>query len=141
MLLAIAESGAHTGYEFIGELERVFGPAYRPSPGGVYPAISALTAERLLQAKKSGRSKQYSLTPAGKKALDSRRSQLASLEARTGARLDNGTSLGPALERFVGRVARLSGRVDPARVDQILDRTAATIEKLGGINDGDTDDH
>jgi DNA-binding PadR family transcriptional regulator len=29
------------------ELARLFGPAYRPSPGGVYPAVKSLVVQGL----------------------------------------------------------------------------------------------
>ena len=123
-------------YDFIAELDRLFGPDYRASPGGVYPAITALTDEKLLAAEPDGRAKRYALTAAGRDALEKRRRQLSALEERTGARLRADGSLRPALERFVERVMRASGRVDPEAVDRLLDQVATDIEALqGGRND------
>lgn len=123
-------------YELIGELERVFGPSYRPSPGGVYPALNALVAERLLATDSDGRGKRYRVTKLGAQALDARRKQLIALEERTGTRLREETGLRPELDRFTERVMKLSGRVDPHDVAQILDEAATTIQKLIGDRHG-----
>ena len=139
MLLALAEAGPMKGYEFIAELDRLFGPAYRASPGGVYPAIAALTAERLLKAESDGRAKRYWLTDAGRKALDQRRRQLAAVEARTGARLREEGSLGPMLDRFVERVMQRSGIVEPRAVEAVLEKAADEIERIEGGLDGQGD--
>src|SRR5687767_7954792 len=111
VLLALAEFGPLKAYEFIAELDRLFGPAYRPSPGGVYPALTALVEERLLATDRDGRAKRYELTAAGRKALERRRHKVASLEERTGVRLSDGEILRPHLDRFVLRVMKASGTV------------------------------
>ena len=136
MLLALAEQEPMKAYEFLAELDRLFGPEYRSSPGGVYPALTALRTEKLLSVEPDGRAKRYHLTRAGQQALDKRRAQLAALEERTGARLREDGSLRPALDRFVHRVMKRSGRVDPDLVSDVLDRAALEIERLEGGSDG-----
>jgi DNA-binding PadR family transcriptional regulator len=135
VLLALAEQEPMKAYEFLAELDRLFGPDYRSSPGGVYPALTALRLEKLLSAEEEGRAKRYHLTRAGRDALEKRRGQLAALEERTGARLREDGSLRPALDRFVQRVMKRSGRVEPGLVSQVLDRAALEIEELEGAND------
>ena len=135
VLLALAEQEPMKAYEFLAELDRLFGPGYRSSPGGVYPALTALRVEKLLSAESDGRAKRYYLTPAGREALEKRRGQLAALEERTGARLREDGSLRPSLDRFVHRVMKRSGRVDPELVSDVLDRAALEIEELEGAND------
>jgi DNA-binding PadR family transcriptional regulator len=115
-------------YEFIAELERLFGPLYRASPGGVYPAITALVHEELLSVDLDGRAKRYTLTKAGQTVLAQRRRQLGTIEERTGARLGDEGSLRPALDRFAARVMKLSGRIDPAIVEAVLMKAAMKIE-------------
>jgi DNA-binding PadR family transcriptional regulator len=131
----MAEAEPMKAYELIAELERVFGPSYRPSPGGVYPALNALVAERLLATDRDGRGKRYRLTRLGAQALDSRRKQLAALEERTGTNLRDDSSLRPELDRFSRHVMKLSGRVEPHDVARILDETLTMIEKLIGDHD------
>ncbi len=133
VLLALAEQEPMKAYEFLAELDRLFGPDYRSSPGGVYPALTALRVERLLSAEADGRAKRYHLTRAGREALDKRRDQLASLEERTGVRVREDGSLRPVLDRFVQRVMKRSGRLDPAAVEDVLERAAFEIDALKQI--------
>ena len=119
-------------YELIAELEHVFGPDYRPSPGGVYPALNALVAEGLLVTDTEGRGKRYRLTKVGAQALDSRRKQLAALEHRTGTSLRDDNGLRAELDRFAQRVMKLSGRIDPHDVAKVLADAATAIDNLTG---------
>src|SRR3954466_1526493 len=130
VLLALTDIGPMKAYELIAELERLFAPSYHPSPGGIYPAITALVEERLLKASGHERGKCYSITRAGRTVLGQRRRQLAAIEARTGVRLREDGTLGPVIDRFVERVMQVSGRVDPALVERLLERTATRIERM-----------
>jgi DNA-binding PadR family transcriptional regulator len=129
VLLAILDGDPMNGYEILGELGRLFGPAYRPSPGSVYPALQALLEEKLIAADKAGR-KQYSVTKTGSTALEKRAVMLTAIELRTGVHLRGDDGLAPALDRFNARVLALSGRVDTARIDELLEETAMRIEQL-----------
>ncbi|MGH2759951.1 MAG: PadR family transcriptional regulator [Actinomycetota bacterium] len=135
-LLALSEEEPRKAYEFIAELDRRFGPTYRSSPGGIYPALTALTRERLLKTEADGRARRYRLTSRGREALDRRRSQLAALETRTGARLRADASLRPVLDRFTERAMKFSGYADPAMVESVLDEAWRRIEELKGGADG-----
>ena len=130
VLLAVLGAQPRHGYELMAELDRLFSPAYRSSAGSVYPAIAALDEEGLITASSPGPRKTYRLTPAGRSALAKRRSALAAIEVRTGARLRPEEGLNAALDRFVNRVGALSGRLDPAVVESILDGAASQIEAL-----------
>jgi len=121
------------GYEVMGELGRLFGPRYRPSPGSIYPAVEALEAEKLIEGDEQDGRTTYGITSLGEKALEARADALAALELRTGARLGRADSLEPVLARFKARLMNLSGRVDPAAVAAKLDRVAAEIEALDGL--------
>ncbi len=129
MLLALLTEHPMHGYEVMAELDRLF-PAYRPSPGSVYPAIDALQAEGLVEGAAADGRTTYRVTPAGEEALGKRRETLAALELRTGARLGGGNSLAPILDRFRARLAPLDGRVDPEATEAVLARAAAEIESL-----------
>ena len=131
VLLALVEHEPAKAYELIAELDRLFAPAYQASPGGVYPALKALTTERLLRQERDGRGKRYELTEQGRQALERRRRQLAALEERTGVNLRAGTSLVPVVDRFAERVLQRSGLVDVDEVAAILDDAAEKIEQLG----------
>ena len=75
------------GYEMLSELGRLFSPGYAPSPGSVYPAISALSRSGLIGAEGDSAKRRYQLTPAGGEALAMRQGQLNAIEARCGVYL------------------------------------------------------
>lgn len=128
VLAMLADRPMH-GYELMSELSRLFGPRYRPSPGSVYPALEALEAERLLESEtETGGRNTYRATEGGLEALETRVDDLAALELRTGAQVRPSESLESVLARFRARLGPLSGRVDVAEVEPILDRAAAEIE-------------
>ena len=130
VLLALLAERPRHGYDVLAELARLFGPAYRPSPGRVYPAVEALAAEGLIEGEPSGARTTYRITAEGERALRDREEILAELELRTGARLADGDTLETVLNRFRARVAALSGRVDPDAVSAVLDRAGTEIENL-----------
>jgi DNA-binding PadR family transcriptional regulator len=130
VLLALIADRSQGGYELLGELERRYGPTYRPSPGSVYPALSALRAEQLVAQGQGGRSSAYRVTAAGRGLLANQRDVLRRIESRTSVALEPDASLQPALARFAARVTRLSGRVDRAAVERILDTAARSIADL-----------
>lgn len=136
-LLALAKPEPLKAYEFIAELERLFGPSYRPSPGGVYPALKALTVEGLLTVERDGRAKRYRLTDDGRTALERRRRQLAALEARTSVDVEADAALRLALERFTDTVVQCAGLVDVGAVDRVLDKAAKEIVQLTTKGAGD----
>lgn len=131
VLALVAERPRH-GYEVMGELDRLFGPGYRPSPGSVYPAIEALQTEGLIDGEVGDGRTTYRTTATGETALAARSDALAALELRTGARLTRGDSIEPVLARFKARLARLSGNVDREAVAAVLERAAIEIESLNG---------
>jgi len=130
VLLSLLSDRPQGGYELLGELERRFGPAYRPSPGSVYPALSALRAEQLVE-QESGRGKaSYRVTARGRRMLSDQRGVVARIEARTSAVLESDASLQPVLARFAARITKFSGRVDRAAVERILDNAAKAVADL-----------
>jgi DNA-binding PadR family transcriptional regulator len=127
VLALLAERPMH-GYELMSELSRLFGPRYRPSPGSVYPALEALEAEQLLSGEADSGRTTYRATSDGAEALEARADDLAALEFRTGVSLQGAEPLDAALARFKARLSPLSGRVDLAVVESILERAATEIE-------------
>ncbi len=127
VLALLAERPMH-GYELMSELSRLFGPRYRPSPGSVYPALEALEAERLLSGEADSGRTTYRTTADGAEALETRADDLAALEFRTGVRVRGADSLDAAIARFKARLSPLSGRIDMALVESILERAATEIE-------------
>src|SRR3954464_6812086 len=100
VLLALLDDRPMHGYEVMSELARLFGPAYRPSPGTVYPAVEALEAEGLVEGEEGGGRTNFRAPDGGREALAEREEILAALELRTAARVRRSETLEPALARF-----------------------------------------
>ena len=130
VLLALLADEPQGGYQLLDELGRRFAPGYRPSPGSVYPALTALRAENLVVQVAGKRRGVYRISAEGRRLLASKQELLAQIEARTRTVLTDATSLQPLVARFTERVSKLNGRVDRAAVERILDTAAKAIADL-----------
>jgi DNA-binding PadR family transcriptional regulator len=129
VLLVLLDERPQHGYELMLELQERFGPAYRASPGSIYPALNALETEHLIIGDDQGDRRVYRLSQEGRDAFTRRRAVLEQLEQRTGARLTK-PSAESALARFAGRVRPLVAHVDVADLEHVLDDAAERIERL-----------
>jgi len=71
ILALLAERPMH-GYEMIQELEARSGGMWRPSAGSIYPTLQLLEDEGLIRSEPGGDRRRFSLTDAGRKAVDER---------------------------------------------------------------------
>jgi DNA-binding PadR family transcriptional regulator len=117
------------GYELMGELERLFGPGYRPSAGTIYPAVESLEAEKLIEGRDQHTRRVYRLTRAGRSALEQRASTLAAVEVRTGVRLSPVDGTEAVLARFTSRARAAAGDIDPDVFSRLLDDWADQLER------------
>lgn len=84
LLRMLADEPRH-GYELIRSLEDELSGLYKPSPGSVYPRLSALEEEGLIERTEEEGRKSYRITEAGRAELDERRDELDELEHRVGS--------------------------------------------------------
>ena len=130
VLLALLQQRAMHGYELLGELERHFSPGYAPSPGSVYPAVSALSRSGLIEAGDDEGKKRYQLTQAGKQALATRHEQLSAIEVRRGVNLTGRSEVEAELRRLEAAVGSAPSHVDPADLLQILRAATGHVKAL-----------
>ena len=128
-LLALLSERPMHGYDLMGELARRMGGRYRPSPGSIYPAVSALQAEGLIAGREEDDRRVYRITAMGSKALAGRADRLARMEAQLGVRFGE-DSVDVALARFTQRVRTLAGKLDARSVSEVLERTAETLGSM-----------
>jgi DNA-binding PadR family transcriptional regulator len=64
-ILALLKEGPRTGYQIMSDIKERSGGAWRPSPGAVYPALSQLADEGLIEGEESGGRRTFRLTSAG----------------------------------------------------------------------------
>ena len=137
VLRLIGEKPAH-GYEIIKRVGSLFGGAYTPSPGIVYPTLTLLEEQGLIEVVEAeGPRKLYGLTEAGRAERD----RCAQDIARVFGRIDElrkryGGGDTPEIRRAMenlGAALRLRmarGDVDASAVTAILDEAARRIETL-----------
>lgn len=131
VLLALLQQGPMNGYEMLSELGRLFSPGYTPSPGSVYPAISALSRSGLIGADDDSAKRRYQLTPAGEQALATRQGQLTAIEARCGVYLHGNSEVEAELRRLETAVTAVSFRAEPTALLRILRAATSRVEALG----------
>jgi DNA-binding PadR family transcriptional regulator len=69
-ILALLLEGPRNGYQIMSEIEERSGGAWRPSPGAVYPALSQLADEGLIEAEESGGRRTFRLTGEGRRYIE-----------------------------------------------------------------------
>lgn len=130
VLLSLVAARPRHGYEIMSELNRLFGPRYKASPGSIYPAVEALEQEDLIMGTASEGRTVYSITAEGERALADRAELLAALEYRLDVSLSQDDSLDVLLTQFKARLSPLSGRVDVEETAEILEIAATAVELL-----------
>ncbi|HZU72666.1 MAG TPA: PadR family transcriptional regulator [Acidimicrobiales bacterium] len=96
-----------------GVLQRIterFGDSYAPSPGTVYPAVSALAQRGLIDGARQGRRTVYALTRSGRATLEAHRGDLSALEARIGKSVGLSNDLDRAFVRLRAAIAETTRR-------------------------------
>jgi DNA-binding PadR family transcriptional regulator len=135
VLLALLRQRSMNGYELLSQLGRLFSPGYDPSPGSVYPAISALSRSGLVGAEDDGGKRRYQLTPAGAEALAARQGELSAIEARYGVYLHDHSDVEAELIRLETAVTAVASRVEPAALIRILRSVTSQVEDLGNAKE------
>ena len=69
-ILALLREGPRNGYQIMSEIEERSEGAWRPSPGAVYPALSQLADEGLIEAEESSGRRTFRLTGAGRQYVE-----------------------------------------------------------------------
>ena len=75
LLLLLAEE-PRNGYGLMQEIEERSEGVWRPSPGSIYPVLSQLEDEGLVEATKEGSGRVFALTDAGREHVEERREEL-----------------------------------------------------------------
>lgn len=126
VVLALLEREPMHGYQLLAEIEDIFGEAYEPSTGTIYPAVRALAEEGLVKSSEDGRRAIYALTPLGRRALAQRSEILAALEERTGTRI----RADGELDRLLLQAKEAATRIDADKALVVLGRAVDELESL-----------
>jgi len=129
ILEALAEHGPANGYVLMQILAERIGPAWRPSPGAVYPALLALEDLDLIGAIANGGGRSYHLKPAGLAAVAGAIGTLERVADRARS-MERRNHVGTLLDRFAATHPARHRRVDDdteERVEALLSRAAEEI--------------
>lgn len=139
MLHLIAEQPRH-GYELIRLIEELFGGAYSPSPGAIYPTLSQLEDMGLIAATAEEGRKRYAITEEGRAHMEEAREAIEAARMRThrSARELAKAQIPPPVREALGRIKRgiiaRHGRwseEEIARVAALLTQAADGMEQDG----------
>ena len=140
VLLKLIGDQTRHGYELIKAIEGLTGGNYAPSPGVVYPTLSLLLDEGMIEEKADASPrKAFAITAEGEVELSSRSEEAEALVARLIAlNEEEDAHRAPPIGRAVGNLfAALRGRAQSGfdsetvhQVAEILDETARKIERL-----------
>ncbi len=75
ILYVLAEEPLH-GYAIMKKIRKLFGNAYTPSPGVLYPTLQFLEEMELIRSVVKGRRKIYEITESGRKLLEEHRGEV-----------------------------------------------------------------
>lgn len=114
------------GYELIVELEARSSGRWRPSPGSVYPALTRLEAQGLVQADEQDQKKVFSLTARGREARDALPPDIDATPDRWRDRSDAQGSLRALPAEITGQARQLRRFGSPGQVEW----AAALLEEV-----------
>jgi DNA-binding PadR family transcriptional regulator len=69
-VIVLLSEEPRNGYQLMQEIEERSDGAWRPSPGSIYPALSQLEDEGLIEVDRSAEKKQFALTDEGRKHFE-----------------------------------------------------------------------
>ena len=140
VLLKLIGDETRHGYELIKAIEELTGGNYAPSPGVVYPTLSLLLDEGMIEERADASPrKAFAITAEGEVELSARSAEADALIARLIAlNEEDDAHRAPPIGRAVGNLfAALRGRAECGfdretihQVAEILDEAARKIERL-----------
>ena len=140
LLALIADKPSH-GYDLIRTIETKFGGSYAPSPGAIYPTLTLLEEQELVEsASAAGGKKSYSATLAGRQFLAENSEQVKALMARIDimAGAKEGSAIPEAIMHAIHTLRHAImakggwNDAEAARIREILEKAARDILGTGG---------
>lgn len=128
VVLAMLDERPMHAYELLGRIAATF-EQYNPSPGSVYPAVSALEEQGLVHGTDDGRRTVYALTAEGAAALVARRQVLDDLERRLHVEV-TARPLERLLAQLGERMRALEPTVGTAALERVVGKLMKTLDSL-----------
>ncbi|MGO8961801.1 MAG: PadR family transcriptional regulator [Streptosporangiaceae bacterium] len=143
-ILALLREGPRNGYQIMSDIEDRSGGAWRPSPGAVYPALSQLADEGLIEAADSAGRRTFRLTEAGRQYVEQNpemaRGAWESTEQQEAWQVPG---LFAEAARLGGGIVQIAHAGSPAQVraaERLLEQTRRELYRiLAEVEDADDD--
>lgn len=143
-ILALLREGPRNGYQIMADIEERSGGAWRPSPGAVYPALSALADEGLIIAEESGGKRTFTLTDAGREYVaENPEMARGAWESDQQQEAWQVPGLFASAARLGSGIVQLAHAGTPAQVsaaERLLERTRRELYRILAEDDEDQDD-
>lgn len=110
LLQVLADEGSANGYTIMQRLESRVGARWKASPGSIYPALLALEDDGQITGRSLDGSRTYTLTTAGRAAVDA---GLLNQIARRAATQGRTATLGAVVDAFAAKVPKRSAPLSP----------------------------
>lgn len=108
-VLSLLSQGNFNGYGLIGAIASNTDGAWRPSPGSIYPVLSALQAEGLIESAGQGKRTEFELTEQGRAFVTENAAEMAAVWAEVNEEAGTGRDLRQAMSKLDGAVRQISG--------------------------------
>ncbi len=132
-ILSLLSQHSFNGYGLIRAISNHTDGAWRPSPGSIYPALTALQAEGLIESNGASKRTEYALTEAGRAYVSENSAEMAQVWADVTQEAGAGKDLRTGMGKLVGAVQQisLSGTEEQIKTaTEALDTARRTIYKL-----------
>jgi DNA-binding PadR family transcriptional regulator len=143
-ILALLREGPRNGYQIMSEVEERTGGAWRPSPGAVYPALSQLADEGLIESEESGGRRAYSLTDAGREYVaQNPRMARGAWESAEQQEAWQVPGLFSEAARLGGGIVQIAHSGTPEQVraaEELLERTRRELYRILADDESDADE-
>jgi DNA-binding PadR family transcriptional regulator len=133
VLAVIDDAGSANGYSIMQSLAERLDGRWRPSPGGVYPALLGLEDAGLVLTSEVDGTKVYRLSASGAQQAAPAHDALDGVVARARRQAPPGPTLGALVDRFAEQLPGRQRQLDPASsrsVQDLLDRLLHDLEHI-----------
>ncbi|MBW4095089.1 MAG: PadR family transcriptional regulator [Acidobacteria bacterium] len=115
-ILSLLSQSSYNGYGIIKAIALHTDGAWRPSPGSVYPTLSALQAENLIAAVGEGRKTEFELTELGRAFVGEHSAEMAEVWEDVSEEAGVGVDLRQSLGKLMGAVQQVSLDSDEEKI-------------------------
>ena len=142
-ILALLREGPRNGYQIMTDIEERSGGAWRPSPGAVYPALSQLADEGLIEGEESGGRRTFRLTEAGREYVEQHPERArGAWESAAQQEAWEAPGLFAEAARLGGGIVQLAHAGTPEQVqaaEQLLEQTRRELYRILAGDAGEPD--